>query len=209
MPLIYVKLGDGQISYKDERLNLNLEDGINPASTLDYLNLNEDVINALNNGVLVQITEGEFYGIAASNTDPISVPTSYLPSLTKFLSYPFNSSTLFFSYYNGEWYKVLWSEILKHFGFRVAFRVGDPSLVPGVGENYPLDGDTLFTLNILKGRQWEDLTITLNGIEIYNYNLHSEENQTLLDNWNIDPESGEFNKLLPFNQGDIIAIIGK
>jgi hypothetical protein len=211
MPLIYVKLGS-VTEYKDERLNLSLSDPDNIAAALDYLNLNEDVIKALNTGVIVQITEAEYYGVISTNVEPISVPTSYLPTLSKYLTYKFNDNAIFFAYYNNQWYKVLWSEIAKHFSgnaFRVAFRVGDPTLVPGAGENYPADGESSFILNVLKDKDWENITVTLNGSEIYNYNLHTPENQTSLDNWNIDPDTGEFSKLVPFNTDDIITITGK
>lgn len=207
MVLIYLKLGVGYTTYDHQRLKFQLNDPQLPAGVLDYTNVDEKILNSLNLGEIVQISEAEYNGIitASNPLPPITIDPGNLITLNKYWSGCPPNNADFFLLYGTEFYKILWGTLKSCIGskVRLLFRVGDPANPV----NYPVDGNTSFTDDSLIGLDPTHIMVTINGTEIYWKNKWDITDLPTTDYWDLDTEFGEFFRTnLKFNEKDMVAI---
>ena len=218
MVLIYIKLGTAD-QYDDEQLNFHLLEGVKEAQILDYTNINANIINGLIAGEIVQISAAEYYALTPLPTDPpITVIPTELINITDFLDPCPVDATLFFAYYAGKWYKVLWSTIREcaggsgGIGDRLAFRVGDSgnnlSILPDVG-------DDRFINPALVDKDPDDLLVTINGVEVYHRSFYEDRGDEDDNDWWVlhedagpDDSPGMFKRSGDFSDKEIVVIRG-
>lgn len=203
---MYVKLGD-VTEYTNERLGFHLIAPDFPAGTLDFQNINDEIISDLNSGHIIQINSAEFNTIigAIVPSDPIIVTTNYLLTLTNYLAVcPLDASVLFL-YQDNKWYKILWGTLKDCAtggvgGYNNLFRVGS-ALAP-----LPQPGDLSFTLPTLIGKDPLKLQMFSNGGEIFNESMYTVPERAIYDNWSLNAGTGLFTRTQAFQDKEIIRL---
>lgn len=202
MPNIYLRLNTGYHYFQDETLLVELRDPGISSTVLDATNLNANIFNALNRGVLVQIDEATYYSGQATPPPPATnINPTQLITIREYLN-PIPANADFFFYYEGKWYKSLYIDMMSQLlnKVRLAFRVGT-AIAP-----FPAAGDPGFTHPQLVGKLIETLFVTHNGVEIYHKSFYDEAEQVMYTHWDLDNETGYFTLSTGFLDKDIVAI---
>lgn len=205
---IYIKLGTA-LYYDNVRLDFHLT-AEKPAGVLDYNNINDEISADLNNGLIVQITASEYYGLSAGPLEPpLYIDPSYLPGVSQYQApCPLNSFVMF-GYYGGSWYKILWSTIkqcIASQGVSIVCRIGNSDCVAPL----PQADSNTFTHDDLIGKDVDKLIVSLNGAIIYPKKYYEEElaidSEERYEHYEIDPDTGQFTKTSNFVNKDILSI---
>lgn len=211
---IYIKLGTAD-HYEDDRLGFLLDETNGPvAAVLDYNNLTPEIFQGLNAGLIVQITEEEFYGLQTEPTPPINVDTNYLITLSNFIPPCPTNGFVMFGYYDSKWWKITWQTIKECLGGTstlsnvIKFRIGNagnPVWVPAAESNTFQHDDLIGITPEL----CDKILVLLNGVELHHKSYYDNgvPNDVTDFNWyEIDDETGDFTMNLNFADKDILSI---
>lgn len=204
MPLIYFKLNTGQTYFRDEDLEIELNISV-PAAVTDYTNITPAITEGLNAGIIIQITEAEFYGLAGG--PPIVINPGYLITINSFISGCPNPNSVFYTYYSGKWWGILWSQIKSCItagttSERHLFTVGI-AVAP-----YPVPGDNKIILPGLIGKTTQDIILLINGTELYPQDNYDSADWVNTDYYTFDSPLGTITRdNVSFSNKDIVSLL--
>lgn len=164
MEAIYIKLGPGINYYHHSVLNFTLEVGHIIAVALDFLNIDSDITQALNNQTIVQITEQQYYALPNNNPSNVVIPSNTLLTAKNFIIGCPQTGDEFWLVRGGILWKILYSDLKNclQSKYHLEFTIGDISNEPGL--TLPTISSTSFIIPKLIGK---DIKVEYNGLPIY------------------------------------------
>lgn len=197
---IFIKLADSQNIYKNERLNVLLIRPQRLCTSLEYTSLNDDIFKDLASGIIIQISEADYYNLINQVATEIQVPENYLLTLSDYLQGNLNLGDVFFILRGQKLLKVDWELIQTAMTnaskkFNLMFKPGDTVS----GYTIPAIGATSFQSDKLKG-----ITIKMdsNGVGLPKVSIDDPS----LDCYIHDNIAGTITRASGFKDGEIVGI---